>query len=360
MLPTKYMEYTLQIPVKNFHTKINGGGSLGFWVINDDYVIRQLSSPNGIDVSKDTLLGTRVSFTYTVDRYPSSSYLSQIIDGSLTDYSKRGLLLFVVYNEVDKKIEQIFRLTECINQWSETRTFYDGTENHYHFYFAATELCIDRSWTSSPVITAMRMIYKYYDYYNYLDSSDEGCTGGFTYYGKTLTPYHKMFGKLAKTYFDSNIRSQMCDAEIARIKQIMNTTYGISSTTPDIVCDCKTLDVAHIKRAFLGISTNALENVYIPHIENVYYLDRKTTVKWDDGTVTTVACCEGETFSKEIGLGMAIAKKYMEKSYVDHPRAEFKRLVANAHDMTAKRKKKLELKAKAKMRDELKKTSSKE
>lgn len=47
----------------------------------------------------------------------------------------------------------------------------------------------------------------------------------------------------------------------------------------------------------------------MPKIERVVYNNPATVVFWDDGTKTVVKCQKGDTFSKETGLAMAIAKK---------------------------------------------------
>lgn len=43
--------------------------------------------------------------------------------------------------------------------------------------------------------------------------------------------------------------------------------------------------------------------------KEVIYNDPATIVFWEDGTKTIVKCQPGDTFSKELGLAMAIAKK---------------------------------------------------
>lgn len=47
----------------------------------------------------------------------------------------------------------------------------------------------------------------------------------------------------------------------------------------------------------------------IPNIKNVIFNDPATIVLWEDGTKTVVKCQEGDTYSKETGLALCIAKK---------------------------------------------------
>lgn len=44
-------------------------------------------------------------------------------------------------------------------------------------------------------------------------------------------------------------------------------------------------------------------------IRKVIYNDPATIVLWDDGTKTVVKCHDGDTYSKQVGLLMCIAKK---------------------------------------------------
>ena len=48
-----------------------------------------------------------------------------------------------------------------------------------------------------------------------------------------------------------------------------------------------------------------------PQIKNIIFNDPATIVIWEDGTKTVVKCQEGDTYSKETGLALCIAKKYL-------------------------------------------------
>lgn len=47
----------------------------------------------------------------------------------------------------------------------------------------------------------------------------------------------------------------------------------------------------------------------VAQIRKVIYNDPATIVLWDDGTKTVVKCHDGDTYSKQVGLLMCIAKK---------------------------------------------------
>ncbi len=86
-----------------------------------------------------------------------------------------------------------------------------------------------------------------------------------------------------------------------------------------------------LRHAACGVSIVAM-----PAITDIYYNAPHTTVKWSDGTTTTVAATNNEEFNKEFGLAMAMSRKYCECMGLKNPRAGFKRMVNNAHDQTAK------------------------
>lgn len=61
----------------------------------------------------------------------------------------------------------------------------------------------------------------------------------------------------------------------------------------------------------MTISIERVDNPMLPEIKDVIFNDPATIVFWEDGTKTIVKCRKelGDTYSKETGLAMAIAKK---------------------------------------------------
>lgn len=60
-----------------------------------------------------------------------------------------------------------------------------------------------------------------------------------------------------------------------------------------------------------NITIERIERSALPEIKDVIFNDPATIVFWEDGTKTIVKCQKGtgDTYSKETGLAMAIAKK---------------------------------------------------
>ena len=84
-------------------------------------------------------------------------------------------------------------------------------------------------------------------------------------------------------------------------------------------------------------SNSSLPFINMPVISDIYYVVPYTTVKWMDGTTTTVKAGKDDEFNKEYGLAMAIAKKYYECLEAPNPRAAFKKAAyKDAHDQTEK------------------------
>lgn len=60
---------------------------------------------------------------------------------------------------------------------------------------------------------------------------------------------------------------------------------------------------AVMRESYIGAQTGTMQ------IERVIFNAPATVVYWKDGTKTVVKCQDGDTYSKETGLAMAIAKK---------------------------------------------------
>lgn len=101
-------------------------------------------------------------------------------------------------------------------------------------------------------------------------------------------------------------------------------------TVPDIVFTKEdTLEtIKGSLNAVYGTNKTYLKNeTYFktcPCIKRVIFNPPATIVMWEDGTKTIVKCTEGEEFKEELGLAMAIAKRYFGS------RSKFKKEVAKA------------------------------
>lgn len=71
-------------------------------------------------------------------------------------------------------------------------------------------------------------------------------------------------------------------------------------------CTCRTDIKASILNPYFSVRNQASDI-----IEKVIFNDPATVVIWKDGTKTIVKCQEGDTYSKELGLAMCLAKKFL-------------------------------------------------
>ena len=74
----------------------------------------------------------------------------------------------------------------------------------------------------------------------------------------------------------------------------------------------------------------------LPSITRVIINKPGVVVFWSDDTKTVGKCIDGETFNPEVGLAMAISRKYYELVGAENPRAAFKNQLKNAEDQTKK------------------------
>lgn len=100
------------------------------------------------------------------------------------------------------------------------------------------------------------------------------------------------------------------------ILQIGESRYGFSPTQ----LDCEWGSDPVLSGTFYpemfaasNLKARAVERLKsaVPQIKRVVFNNPATVVIWDDGSKTVVKCQPGDTYSKETGLALCIAKKYL-------------------------------------------------
>lgn len=82
----------------------------------------------------------------------------------------------------------------------------------------------------------------------------------------------------------------------------------------------------------LGVLLGGAVNVSpMPEVRQVMFNPPATIVHWSDGTKTVARCNEQDTFSEEVGLAMACAKKLL------HPYESFQECLDNAIRLNEKK-----------------------
>lgn len=116
-------------------------------------------------------------------------------------------------------------------------------------------------------------------------------------------------------------------------------------------CDIGVIE--KLKKEIQSVSNEILKGMGVNHmIKNVPVITRciindpAVVVFWSDGTKTVGKCMGDDEFNPEIGLAMAISRKYYELIGFPSPRSAFKNQLKNAEDRSAKTKEKRERKLK--------------
>lgn len=82
----------------------------------------------------------------------------------------------------------------------------------------------------------------------------------------------------------------------------------------------------------------------VPVISRCIINDPAVIIFWSDGTKTIGKCMDNDEFNPEVGLAMAISRKFYEMLGFPNPRGAFKNQLKNAEDRSAKTKEKRERK----------------
>lgn len=94
-----------------------------------------------------------------------------------------------------------------------------------------------------------------------------------------------------------------------------------------------------------GLGVNNMVRI-VPFITRCIINDPAVVLFWSDGTKTVGKCMGDDEFNPEIGLAMAISRKYYEMIGFPNPRSAFKNQLKNAENRSAKTKEKRERKMK--------------
>lgn len=150
---------------------------------------------------------------------------------------------------------------------------------------------------------------------------------------ETIVPDYSLFTALVNsTFFDGYIMP------VSYFGQHLISQHPITDVIPRFTSDTTKDDI--------------MKTRIMPFIDKIYYNEPHTAVKWTDGTTTVVGCADGEEFSKELGLSVAIAKKYFEILGFPYPRATLKHFAEEKGcDQTAKTKARRDFKAAKKLKN---------
>lgn len=125
---------------------------------------------------------------------------------------------------------------------------------------------------------------------------------------------------------------------INRIKSVYKRTHCLAKE------DLCSLGYSIVDNTKAMGGNNMIKNV--PVITRCIINDPAVVIFWSDETKTVGKCMKTDEFNPEVGLAMAISRKYYELLGFRNPRAAFKNQIKNAEDQSAKTKEKRENKQK--------------
>ena len=237
---------------------------------------------------------------------------------------------------------------------------YDTNNFQVGYYFVSDDILVKES--IKPINVEFDTNVEYYDSYNLnakpdkfvkiqYDSNDISKSKLDQYLKHLESKPHDVFCILIEKYNEYSVTPSMYKIYTMNLRRswhpnnidvsydnYTNITYTIvniqyASTINKDIFEVvrKILSVDHI---LLRIGNKIEEQtIMMPFIKSVIFNEPYTIVKWTDGTFTKVRCIDQDSFNEEIGLSMAISRKYFESiSHKDEktPRADFLRYVKHA------------------------------
>lgn len=132
-----------------------------------------------------------------------------------------------------------------------------------------------------------------------------------------------------------------------RVVNIDNNSFIEDNT--NLIVHCDIVDEAHIIPEFTDIIDDLIAKTYkspfIPAVERAWFNDPYTSVTWTDGTVTKCKAGEDDNFSKDVGVAICLAKKFLMSEGSEYPKSYIRHLVETGIDLKEKRLKKARQKA---------------
>ena len=170
----------------------------------------------------------------------------------------------------------------------------------------------------------------------------------FKYYCKRLIPSNPSLISRVKSAYRRNFLSG-CElsAPLYSFDKLPELTVTSSAR------NCDTSMIENLKKEIQSVSNEILNGLgvnlmikNVPLITRCIINDPGVVVFWSDGTKTVGKCMSDDEFNPEIGLAMAISRKYYELIGFPNPRGAFKKQLKNAENQSAKTKEKRERKLK--------------
>lgn len=209
---------------------------------------------------------------------------------------------------------------------SNTPSFYKDIESKKVKYMAMA--------TVNPKTNAVVCrILKVKDHFNLYSTLNKSAT--ISVRGIELNEYDKrVFNVIRSSYkrhFSTNYISGMLLDQSPKLPETTTSHDSITNSPYYTAADALVNAYSYYKKHVRGMESSMMYK-QMPIIDRVILNDPAVIVLWSDGTKTIAMRTNDDTFDPEVGLAMAISRKYYEILGFQYPRGAFKAQIRNADD----------------------------
>lgn len=142
---------------------------------------------------------------------------------------------------------------------------------------------------------------------------------------RLIAEYKNFLGRYFSGIFPTHVDKKIdCDSITTAALNIDDLNVDYSSFSKDPIFNKTTIKMGDTMLALIPSITRCIIN------------DPAVVVFWSDGSKTIGKCIDTDEFNPEIGLAMAISRKYYQIMRYTHPRSAFKNEIKNAENHSAK------------------------
>lgn len=134
-----------------------------------------------------------------------------------------------------------------------------------------------------------------------------------------------------KRHFSTNYISGTLLDQSPKLPETTTSHDSVTNSPYDVVVDAIADAYGYYRKYVKGVESSMMYK-QMPIIDRVILNDPAVIVLWSDGTKTIAMRTSDDTFDPEVGLAMAISRKYYEILGFPYPRGAFKAQIRNADD----------------------------
>lgn len=217
---------------------------------------------------------------------------------------------------------------------SNTPCFYKDIESKKVKYMAVASV-------HSKTNTVICRILKVKDHYNLYSTLND--SGAISVRGIELKEHDErvlnVIRSSYKRHFSTNYISGTSISQSLKLPETTTSHDSITNSPYATVVNALADAYGYYRKYVPGMESSMMYK-QMPIIDRVILSDPAIIVLWLDGTKTIAMCTNDDTFDPEVGLAMAISRKYYEILGFPYPRGAFKAQIRNADDRSDRVRKK--------------------